>query len=67
MELPDEVTTVTLEIDNVELPFRISEVELTTGKLIGNVIKRMQDLVSSTSEALRMIKQGAVKIRWRKN
>ena len=61
--LPDEseMTAVTLEIDNSKLSFKVDEIDLTTGKPIGNLLKEA-GLVSSTSEAIRMIKQGAVKM-----
>jgi len=44
--IPDDIQTVTLKIDNVNIAFLLKEIKLTT----------------STSESNRMIKQGAVKI-----
>jgi tyrosyl-tRNA synthetase len=49
--IPDDIPTVTLEIDSVNFAFLLKEIKLTT----------------STSEGNRMIKQGAVKIDGKKH
>jgi len=59
--LPDEIPTLTLKIENAYHEQRVTSPDLAVSKWLPQILKNTS-LTKSTSEAIRLIKQGAIKI-----